>query len=491
MRYSVRILGPVAIFFFVNLGALLLCAWALRFGSVDDAFITERYAQNLLARGELAYNAGERVEGYTSFGWVIAEAVLAFLGIPADSAGFALSVTAGAAAAALAGFIVWRKFGGHVLSGLACSLSIALFVPWAAWGVSAMESCGFAFLWTASLFLYSTEDQSHWTLGGIVGALAGLIRPEGPFLLIVVLVETVLFSRNYRRLLRFLAVFCVLFGAYFLWRYRYFGEIFPNTYYAKVDRFSVALAMRGAQYFFGFAIRILPFVVAALLSFRDLRNPLTRSLMIGVIIYSVLGIIAVGGDHFPLYRFCIVLVPSLIVLAWAGVHMNPRVQALIFVLLSIAVSGSFLQEIEDQQEQVQQAVTWRFIGGYLGNTLPPTASVATLAIGAIGYESGLKIIDMYGIVDKNIAHKSMRTGGGLPGHEKFDNQYVLRQRPDVILLDNQLHEKPGTVLIWREAASEMVRMPEFRSNYVFFPMKTEKGYIQPFLRKDHAKKSIE
>ena len=37
----------------------------------DDAYISYRYVANFLNGDGLVYNIGERVEGYTNFGWVI------------------------------------------------------------------------------------------------------------------------------------------------------------------------------------------------------------------------------------------------------------------------------------------------------------------------------------------------------------------------------------------------------------------------------------
>ena len=37
----------------------------------DDAFISFRYARNLALHGQLVFNLGERVEGYTNFLWTV------------------------------------------------------------------------------------------------------------------------------------------------------------------------------------------------------------------------------------------------------------------------------------------------------------------------------------------------------------------------------------------------------------------------------------
>ena len=57
------------------LGALLALTLVhmLQYGACvqDDAFISFRYAANLLDGHGLVYNPGERVEGYTNFLWTV------------------------------------------------------------------------------------------------------------------------------------------------------------------------------------------------------------------------------------------------------------------------------------------------------------------------------------------------------------------------------------------------------------------------------------
>jgi len=58
-------------------GVLLVLAGVLAGHSLyfdfvcDDAFISFRYADNLVHHGELNFNPGQRVEGYTSFLWTV------------------------------------------------------------------------------------------------------------------------------------------------------------------------------------------------------------------------------------------------------------------------------------------------------------------------------------------------------------------------------------------------------------------------------------
>ena len=49
---------------------------------VDDAFISLRYARNLVNGAGLVYNPGQHVEGYSNFSWVMIESLLIRLHLP-------------------------------------------------------------------------------------------------------------------------------------------------------------------------------------------------------------------------------------------------------------------------------------------------------------------------------------------------------------------------------------------------------------------------
>jgi hypothetical protein len=56
----------------VLLATAVLVPHALLFDFVsDDAYISFRYARNLAEHGQLVFNLGERVEGYTNFLWTV------------------------------------------------------------------------------------------------------------------------------------------------------------------------------------------------------------------------------------------------------------------------------------------------------------------------------------------------------------------------------------------------------------------------------------
>ena len=60
--------------------AALYSAFDLRWVS-DDAFISFRYAENLVQGLGLVFNEGERVEGFTNFSWTLVTALAMRVGV--------------------------------------------------------------------------------------------------------------------------------------------------------------------------------------------------------------------------------------------------------------------------------------------------------------------------------------------------------------------------------------------------------------------------
>ena len=66
--------------------------WRLYWFLCDDAFISFRYAENLVLGHGLVFNAGERVEGYTNFLWTLTLAAAIALGLEPAGVAQALGI---------------------------------------------------------------------------------------------------------------------------------------------------------------------------------------------------------------------------------------------------------------------------------------------------------------------------------------------------------------------------------------------------------------
>ncbi len=170
------------------LAVLAAAGWLLRGYTTDDTWIHLRYAENLVARGEFAFNPGHDSYGATSPLWIFVLAGLLQLGLAPQAAAWTAGALAGLLTVLLADAIISRMTVGPRWRGILL-LVIACDAWFLRWTFSGMETP----LATAALLvllwpLVSARDmgwgvsrEPMWTryLGwGAAAGLAGLVRPE-------------------------------------------------------------------------------------------------------------------------------------------------------------------------------------------------------------------------------------------------------------------------------------------------------------------------
>lgn len=204
--------------------AILLLGVALRllfFGhTADDAYITFRYARNLVDGKGFVYNPGERVLGITNplYGLMIAAGML--FGI--DPVIFSKVVgLAGFLVIGLAGWKFLKKTYGD-LAAYAFVLMLSVDHYTARWFMSGMETAVFSSLVFVSctLFLEGKELPA-----GILAGLSIFVRPEGGFFLPVMF----LLSKEKKRIMPGVLIA----GLLFVFSQAFYGFPIPYSIYAK------------------------------------------------------------------------------------------------------------------------------------------------------------------------------------------------------------------------------------------------------------------
>ncbi len=297
----------------VLLGGLAAVAWFL----CDDAFISFRYARNLLEGHGLVFNPGEYVEGYTNLLWVLELAALwKVLGIPPEQAAPWLSVACTVGVVAMLG--VWlvrlpqlrhRWLVAWMAFGLLCSS--ATFAVWTSGG--GLETRQFTLFIVVAVVCLSLWRSKRWGLvvASLSLALAAYTRPEGLLIgglcigwfALQSMADAGRARPDWRRLAWLAMPFVVLVAAHYLFRYAYYGEWLPNTYYAKHVR---PWYESGFRYLWAAALEtglylILPLAaVAARNRWRAHRDG-TFALPLLLIGVHVAYVMRIGGDHFE-YR---------------------------------------------------------------------------------------------------------------------------------------------------------------------------------------------
>ena len=114
-----------------------------------------------------------------------------------------------------------------------------------------------------------------------------------------------------------LAPAAMIYLPYFLWRYTYYGWLFPNTFYAKTGG-GVGQVIRGLAYARDFLLR--PGGIIGLLAVVPVllkRNRRTLVPFLTCFIWA-LYVVGVGGDGLAMYRFAVPVLPIWYMLSAEG-----------------------------------------------------------------------------------------------------------------------------------------------------------------------------
>ena len=422
----------------------------LRYNFVaDDAFISLRYAANLLAGHGLVFNIGERVEGFTSPLWTLLLAGLGACGFDLLEAARALGLLCSILALPITYWLA-RQCGATPLTALIAPALLAFNGSFACWAASGMETALFIVLIAAAFA--TALSGNHWASAGLTAA-ATLARPEGLLVLLVLGCHQFLRTKRGagRSWLPWLLVSGIPYAFLLGFRRWYYGDWLPNTYYAKTGG-GWPQIQRGLDYLRDYASAhegLLLLVGLAI--FALLRGTVgMRLVAVGWLLFW-LAVAWLGGDGLPMYRFA--LAPLPLFAAFAAVFVSD----LVWPFLAARKSGVALAVVLGcawaythwspprlkshygayQFQQQVEIPRWTRVGQWFAASAPAGASIAVVPIGAVAYYSKLEVRDMLGLTDRHIARRDPSgLGRGWAGHEKHDGQYVLGRRPTYLLLGN-------------------------------------------------------
>jgi len=434
----------------------------------DDAYISFRYARNLALHGQLVFNLGERVEGYTNFLWTILLALGIKLGVGPVLLSRFLGVGFGIATLAVVVRLSLRLARERPSRWhLAAPLLLASMGAYACWCTGGLETQLFTFLCTLACERMLSEIWlGRGFASAVVFALAAMTRPEGALLFaIACLFRLATNLRRERRLLPrkrellWLGAFLALFVPYFLWRWRYYGWPLPNTYYVKSSGAAGTWRLGGyyvRRFAEDYGVHFL--VLLAILGRaarddgrgRDLRR-LAALLWLAYAFY----VVKVGGDFMGLYRFILPVVPlGAVVLAESArrlyERMRPRLGAWVPALALVMVAAGYgvgsvhssrqalsfvgAENGIDTPAYLKKYVEERIpVGQWLGRYGQPDDLMTVGGAGVIPYYSEIRAYDVFGLVDTTIAHDPHMTGSNRPGHQKWgSDDYMLSRKPTLV-----------------------------------------------------------
>ncbi len=444
----------------------------------DDAFISFRYARNLVEYGELAFNTAplERVEGYTNFAWVLVVALGLAIGVAPDV--WTLAISRGALIALLVLAVLWAdrlgrdrgvpRDGWTAAAAMTGAAWLAASPEFVVWGGSGLETA-FATAWVVAA-MYALDGERLEIAAGCA-ALAVLTRPDaiiplGAFAAVWLALQGPTAWRDAktradspgRRVAVALAIAILPVLGHLLWRRAYYGTWLPNTWTVKAhgarlrDTWGIAYVQAWMSAVW------LPAFVPALALVRKRQLPLLAAAL-ATVAYGGW----VGGDFMAYSRFYLgatvaisVVLGAAVVRATAAlarrrppVRLVPAILAAGFVLTVASIAAGRRRSDREQPEGWLDG-RWEGVtamdrfarvglaaGAALRERVPPDTLISVGAAGAVPWASGLAVVDAYGLVDPELARLPeaplVPDRQARPGHQLYaPAAYIRRRDPDLL-----------------------------------------------------------
>jgi hypothetical protein len=413
---------------------------------VDDALIYLRYIKNYHDGFGLVYNPGERFNGLTSPLFTFISLAVSFLSSNFQGYTIVISAVFLACASILGGKIIskgkWEALFTSVVIG-----SFGYF-----YSTFGMETPLLLLLIALSLYLYKADSEYF------IVALALLIitRSEGVFLAVVMALDYLIKNRRLPNI-KILAFSIVIVLLPFIFNYFYYGELLPATASAKIGQGKSGLwdeccgFLHNAYllidtFFSDNKISVLFFLISSAYGvYISLKDRMT----VVILFFLVVLLCFYVGLNIPGYHWYYApFVYLLLIFACHGIWSLSanllskglfNYRTLAFSVLCGATIFAITKVVSFNEKGGLEEYAW--IGRWVENNTAPNASIAMVEIGAVGWYSNRKIIDILGLVNKyNADYIGKSDLYGWLSHYQPD--YILRHDPNwkteksTIILEN-------------------------------------------------------
>jgi hypothetical protein len=455
----------------------LLCSYAAALYGIysitpdvcEDTYITFRFSRNLAEGLGPVFNAGEQVEGYSNFLWMLTLAAVHALGL--DMSLF--SRLAGAFFNTLCLLIVWyipcRFFAVRGPGSLCAPLLYLLFVPFHFYAASGLETSLYILLvLLVVLTLLAARGRTvPCTAAGLLLLLLALTRPEGIlfffFFCAFLCWRAATGKESLRPYLPGIILCAAGFGAFILWRLSYYGAPLPNTYYAKG---SFPLPLRLLFGFFmnkGFLTHYPHFLFVLSLLMVPARAAGNRApLLVFIAAGMCFSLCFSGFDWMPFFRYTLPVVPLLIICCQIGFTQvwETKIAAArkrVKVLWCGSVLLLFCFAAEQYWQDIAFTIRWQDItnfgrhnqkkvGEWLRQAPGQQPRIAIGDVGCLAYVAETPIIDIFGLTSREFAEIKNRFGFpqihlsrpviSFDRYKEKERELLLRLAPDYIFLYN-------------------------------------------------------
>lgn len=472
--------------------AVLIVSVAITLDFVkDDAYITFRYAHNLVTGHSLVFNVGEHVEGTTTFLWTFVMAPFEAMGLDLFQVTELLGPTLCIGTLFAMASIFVHTYGVHKDMAHAWpALWLATSSTAGLWATSGMEGpLGMMLPVVAVWMTFEALERKSERLAlgaGVVMALGCLTRPEIHLIGVILGVYLIGRAIKARKLDPLTAYWFVgllgLTAPVHIFRYSYYGGLLPNTYYVKTSKSTLVLVAGLHTLHEMFRFNGLGAVVLlAPFSFVDRKRTALKAVMAAIVLGFMAFVVKVGADEMRWHRLFLPALPFLLLLGMMGLR-NLAVmvgarwrQRLRVAQVAVVVATALLLVAMGVNLGFSVRSTGGFNGwGELSGTYHPDmgkfltrherpgALVAFQDMGSTPYHApDLSFLDFFGLVDRTVAHARYAYGlHAFAATEAFRNQpafdadmraYFYRRNPEWAILTSYISDRDAAAVSERFA----------------------------------------
>lgn len=456
--------------------------------TIDDTYISLRYAENLANYGQLSFNPGEEpTEGYSNFLLVLIEALFIKMGI-----GNVIQIPkfVGIIAGILTIIFTYRTFNSLTVDkyssiGYIPAFAVAVSTPFVVWSIGGLETVLFTFLIVAAIYWSVISMNSfrykHIFVSELFFLIATLNRPEG---ILFWGLTWLYFALNYKKTNLFLRIksalpVILLFLGYLTWKYLYFGDFLPLTFYAKeINKSGFGTFFEG-MYRFGFLMKInlnyiylLLFIYSLIMSLVKKRTNIlyVNLLAVAYLFYEFSRGYATAMDD--VFRFYVPFLPLFYIVSVSGMYAffsrlrTPQYLRVTVILLCTMlvlqlafgvkdliyannIDQNFGSRNDNKHGLADYQREWYgcylSMGQWLKENVPADSTIVMSDVGIVPFTSELRVLDIYSLVTKEIVYlKNERNKYPVDSLEyqsinKRIRDFVFDQNPEFIIQDSDIN----------------------------------------------------
>ncbi|NHI88073.1 MAG: hypothetical protein EAX87_01045 [Candidatus Thorarchaeota archaeon] len=407
--------------------------------TVDDAFITFRFAENLAKTGQFVWNIGDApLEGSSTFFLTVLLAPFAFFGADLVVVSKFLGIISFHAILIVLNRITLQNFSREY--AFIPPLLLAVIPASGVHSISGMETATYMLFIVLLIWRYD-----HSLFERLIFAFfVAITRTEGSLIVLAMLSLDILYHRNRDSFISSIVVGIPI-VVFQIGRLLYFGTLFSSPTAFKTVGFLSRLSIYTS---FQFILYFIPLFFAMAMSLIEIEKPNLPTLR-NLVLLVALVLVTWIWEPIMAYDFRFLfpaIVPLVILSTEFGIRLytiakkvEPRIthnlqefyqllwrlRYVIPIMIILFAPVSRIGAVSDHALAYGQSLENAHIqiGKYLFENAPPDSVIAVSDVGAIPFYSKLRTIDTYGLLTPEVFNKS-----------GYNPDYVYNLEPDYLVI---------------------------------------------------------